>query len=192
LEEQKNIIPQNPQSMDIIKVYDKEFALSITPAQIQNAVAKIAEDMNRDLAGENPIFLSILNGSFMFTSDLLKKIRMDCQVSFIKFSSYEGVSSAKRVKKLIGIDDDVTGRSLVVLEDIIDTGNTIRAIVKELKLLKAKQIKIATLFLKPAMYQGNIQLDYVGLEMPNDFIVGYGLDYNQLGRNYEGIYKIIQ
>ncbi len=178
--------------MDRIRLHDKEFALSITPAQIQNAVAKIAEDLNRDLIGENPIFLSILNGSFMFTSDLLKKIRMDCQISFIKFSSYEGISSAKRVKKLIGIDDDVTGRSLVVLEDIVDTGNTIRAVVKELKLLKARQIKIATLFLKPAMYRGNIKPDYVGLEIPNDFIVGYGLDYNQLGRNYEGIYKIIQ
>ena len=178
--------------MDRIKLNDKEFVLSITPAQIQIAVAKIAEDITRDLAGQNPIFLSILNGSFMFTSDLLKKIRMDCQVSFIKFSSYEGVSSTKRVKKLIGIDDDVTGRSLVVLEDIIDTGNTIRAVVKELKLLKARDIKIAALFLKPTTYQGNIHPDYVGLEIPNDFIVGYGLDYNKLGRNYEGIYKIIQ
>ncbi len=178
--------------MDRIKLFDKEFALSITPAQIQNAVSKIAEEINRDLAGKNPIFLSILNGSFMFTSDLLKKIRMDCQVSFIKFSSYEGTSSARRVKKLIGLDEDITGRSLVILEDIIDTGNTIVSVVNVLKPMNPKQIKIATLFLKPAIYQENIHLDYVGLEIPNDFIVGYGLDYNQLGRNYEGIYKIIQ
>ena len=178
--------------MDRIKLFDKEFALSINPAQIQNAVSEIAEGINRDLAGENPIFLSILNGSFMFTSDLLKKIRMDCQVSFVKFSSYEGVSSSRRVKKLIGLDEDITGRSLVIVEDIIDTGNTIEYVVKELKLLKPKQIKIAALFLKPGTYNGDIHPDYVGLEIPNDFIVGYGLDYNQLGRNYEGVYKIIQ
>jgi len=178
--------------MDRIKLFDKEFALSINPAQIQNAVSKIAEDINRDLAGENPIFLSILNGSFMFTSDLLKKIRMDCQVSFMKFSSYEAISSTRRVKKLIGLDEDITGRSLVIVEDIIDSGNTIECVVKELKLLKPKKIKIATLFLKPGTYNGDIHLDYVGLEIPNDFIVGYGLDYNQLGRNFEGVYKIIQ
>ncbi len=178
--------------MDRIRLFDKEFALSINPARIQNAVSKIAEEINRDLTGENPIFLSILNGSFMFTSDLLKKIRMDCQVSFIKFSSYEAISSTRRVKKLIGLDEDIKGRSLVLLEDIIDTGNTIVSVVNELKPMKPKQIKIATLFLKPGTYNGDINPDYVGLEIPNDFIVGYGLDYNQLGRNYEGVYKIIQ
>ena len=185
-------MPQSPQSLDRIKLHDKEFALSITPALIQNAVEKIAADINRDLAGEIPIFLSILNGSFMFTSDLLRKVRMDCQVSFIKLSSYKGVSSEKRVRKLIGIEEDVTGRSLVVLEDIVDTGNTIKAVIKELEFLNPKHIKIATLFLKPGIYDGSIDLDYVGMEIPDDFIVGYGLDYNQLGRNYEGVYKIVQ
>ena len=177
--------------MDKIKLYDKEFILSITPEQIQEAVSGIAERINHDLAGENPIFLSILNGSFMFTSDLLKKIQMNCQVSFMKLSSYKGESTTGIVNELIGINENITGRSIVIIEDIVDTGTTLESIIRELKTMGPGQIKVATLLFKPEAFTGNITIDYVGLEIPNDFIVGYGLDYNELGRNYEGIYKII-
>ncbi len=177
--------------MDKIKLHDKEFSISITPGQIQEAVSRIAGCINRDLAGENPLFLSILNGSFMFTSDLLKKVNINCQVSFMKLSSYRGDASTGVVTELIGLGENINGRSVVIIEDIVDTGTTLVNIISQLKLLNPKQIKIATLLLKPAAFSGNIHLDYVGLEIPNDFIVGYGLDYNQLGRNYEGIYKIV-
>ena len=177
--------------MDKIKLYDKEFILSITPEQIQEAVSGIAERINHDLAGETPIFLSILNGSFMFTSDLIKQIRMNCQISFMKLSSYTDESSTGIVNELIGINEDINGKSIVIVEDIVDTGTTLESIIRELKTMGPRQIKVATLLFKPEAFTGNITIDYIGLEIPNDFIVGYGLDYNRLGRNYEGIYKII-
>ncbi len=177
--------------MDRIKLHDKEFILSITPSQIQEAVSKIAAGINTELAGETPLFLSILNGSFMFTSDLLKKITLNCQVSFLKLSSYQKDTSTGKVSELIGLDEDVSGRTLVITDDIVDTGLTIENVIEQLKPSEPKMIKIATLLLKPGIFSGNIKLDYVGLEIPDDFVVGYGLDYNQLGRNFEGIYKII-
>lgn len=178
--------------MDKIRLHDKEFSLSITPGQIREVVERIAADINHDMAGEIPIFLSILNGSFMFTSDLLKKIDMDCQVSFIKLSSYNGENSSGVIKELIGLNENIEGRTVIIIEDIVDTGNTLKGIVKQLNFNKPKQIKIATLLLKPEVFTGSMHLDYVGLEIPNDFIVGYGLDYNELGRNFEGIYKIVR
>ena len=177
--------------METVKLHDKEFRLSITPTQILDAVCKIADKINHDLAGENPLFISILNGSFMFTSDLLKKIRIDCQVSFLKLSSYHGTSSTGKVTELIGLNDDIAGRTVVIVEDIVDTGKTLECIIDQLNRHKPKQIKIATLLLKPGTFNGNTNLDYVGIEIANDFIVGYGLDYNEQGRNFEGIYKII-
>jgi hypoxanthine phosphoribosyltransferase len=177
--------------METIKLQDKEFRLSITPSQIQDAVGKIADKINHDLKGENPIFISILNGSFMFTSDLLKKIKIECQVSFLKLSSYHGTSSTGKVSELIGLNDDISGRTVVIVEDIVDTGTTLECIIDQFKMHNPKQIRIATLLLKPGTFNGTTKLDYVGIEIPNDFIVGYGLDYNNQGRNFEGIYKII-
>jgi hypoxanthine phosphoribosyltransferase len=177
--------------METIKLHDKEFRLSISASQIMDAVQKIADAINNDLAGENPLFISILNGSFMFTSDLLKKIRIDCQVSFLKLSSYHGTASSGKVSELIGLNEDITGKTIVIVEDIVDTGTTLECIIRQLEQHNPKQIKIATLLLKPGTFNGNTKLDYVGLEIPNDFIVGYGLDYNDQGRNFEGIYKII-
>ncbi len=177
--------------MDKVKLHDKEFGISITPVQIKNAVSAIAARMNQDLKGKDPLFLSILNGSFMFTADLLKMIDINCSVSFVKLSSYRGKSSTGRVKELIGLNEDISGRTVVILEDIVDTGTTLQSIVSQLKQQNPRQVKIATLLLKPDAFSGDIHLDYVGIEIPNDFIVGYGLDYNQLGRNLEGIYKIL-
>lgn len=184
-------MPDGFKLTDRIKLQDKEFRLAITPSQINEAVSKISDNINNDLAGENPLFLSILNGSFMFTSDLMKRIRMNCQVSFLKLSSYKGSSSTGTVNELIGFNEDIKGRSVVILEDVIDTGITIEIILNQLKPREPKQIKIATLLLKPGTFKKNIHLDYVGIEIPDDFIVGYGLDYMQLGRNLAGIYKIV-
>lgn len=184
-------MPQCLLLMDLIKLHDKEFKLSISPEQINEAVSKIAENLNRDFAGETPLFLSILNGSFMFTADLLKKIKMNCHVSFVKLSSYHGSASTGKVTELIGLSEGIKGRSVVIVEDIVDTGTTLECLVNQLKLHSPKQVKIATLLLKPEAFSGIVHLDYVGIEIPNDFIVGYGLDYNELGRNLEGIYKIV-
>jgi hypoxanthine phosphoribosyltransferase len=177
--------------MDKIILHDREFVLTISSSRIQAAVTRIASSLNRDMKGENPLFLSILNGSFMFTSDLLKKIGMNCQVSFVKLSSYRDGSSTGTVKELIGLNEDVRGKTVIVLEDIVDTGTTLESIAGQLKLLFPHQVKFATLLFKPAVFIGNIAPDYVGLEVPNDFIVGYGLDYNGLGRNFEDIYRMI-
>lgn len=177
--------------MDIIKLFDKEFSLSIHPSQIQQAIAKIAGKINTDLEGKNPVFISVLNGSFMFTADLMKKVKLNCQVSFLKLSSYHGSESTGKVNELIGLNEDISGRHVVIVEDIVDTGTTLESLITQLEKHKPKQIKVATLLLKPGKFKGNIHLDYIGIEIPDDFIVGYGLDYNQQGRNLEGIYKIL-
>ncbi|TVR68273.1 MAG: hypoxanthine phosphoribosyltransferase [Marinilabiliales bacterium] len=177
--------------MEKIRLHDKEFTIFLSPAKIQDAVSEMAAKINNDLAGKNPLFLGILNGSFMFTADLLKKIDIDCSVSFIKLASYCGDRTTGTVKELIGLDEDLDGRSVVILEDIVDTGTTLQSLVARLWKMKPLEVRIATLLLKPGAFSGGVHLDYVGLEIPNDFIVGYGLDYDQLGRNFEGIYKVL-
>ncbi len=174
-----------------IKLHDREFILSITASQIQDAVARVASAINRDMAGEDLLFISILNGAFMFTADLLKRIGMNCQVTFVKLSSYRDASSTGIIKELIGLNEDIRGRSVIVVEDIVDTGATLGRIMDQLTIHNPKQIRVATLLLKPDVFKGKIPVDYVGLEVPNAFIVGYGLDYNGLGRNLEGIYEIV-
>lgn len=176
--------------MNIIKLHDKKFRILFTPAQIEEAVDGIAVKLNKDLAGEEPVFISVLNGSFMFTSDLLKRIRLNCSVSFLKLASYMETASTGNITELIGLNENLTGKVVVILEDIVDTGTTLKYLVAQLSRQGPKSIKVATLLLKPEAFKGDIDIDYVGLEIPNDFIVGYGLDYNQLGRNYGSIYKI--
>jgi hypoxanthine phosphoribosyltransferase len=174
-----------------ITLHDREFILSITPSQIREAVTRVASEINRDMAGEDLLFISILNGAFMFTADLLRSIGMNCQVTFVKLSSYRGASSTGIIKELIGLNEDIRGRPVIVVEDIVDTGATLSRIMDQLTFHNPGQIRVATLLLKPAVFDGKIPVDYVGLEVPNDFIVGYGLDYNGLGRNLEGIYRIV-
>jgi hypoxanthine phosphoribosyltransferase len=139
-----------------------------------------------------PVFLSILNGSFMFTSDLMKYIQFNCSLSFIKVNSYDGLSSKGRVKELIGINHDLTGKTVIILEDIVDTGTTMEYLIDTISKHNPAQLKIATMLFKPDAYRKSIKLDYTGIEVPNDFIAGYGLDYNGLGRNYPEIYKLIK
>lgn len=176
--------------MKKVKIIDKWFEVSITSIEIQKAIINMATKMNNDFKGKEIVFVCILNGAFMFASDLLKEINLNCTITFLKLSSYEGTSSSGKIKKLIGINEDLKVKTVVVLEDIVDTGTTIENIVSQLKENNAKEIKVATLLFKPNAYKGNIKIDYAGLEMPNDFIIGYGLDYNGYGRNLKEIYTL--
>src|ERR1051326_1310629 len=171
-----------------VTIHDKKFTKYISSAKIQKAISKIAGQINKDVKNEKPIFLSVLNGSFLFTADLLKKIKIECEVSFTKISSYLGTQSTGNVNTLIGINEDLNGRTVIILEDIVDSGNTLEKIISELQKHNAKKIIVAALFFKPDAYKKKIKLDYIGIEMPNDFLIGYGLDYDGLGRNLSDIY----
>lgn len=177
--------------MSTVVLHDKKFKICMTAAQIDNAVAKVAEKINTDLKDVDvPIFLSILNGSFMFTADLMRKIEVKSDVVFVKLASYQGTESTGEVKQIVGLTKGVEGKTVVVVEDIVETGNTIEEIHKILKDAGAANIKICTLLYKPDAYKKDIPIDYAALQIPNDFIVGYGLDYNQLGRQYKDIYVL--
>jgi adenylate kinase len=171
-----------------IKLHDKEFELTIPTKRIQDAVQDMADEMNAQLLGKDVIFVAILNGAFMFASDLFKRIEFDAHISFIKFASYEGTKSTGNVKKLIGLNEDLTGKTVVILEDIIDSGITMEKIVDQIQELGPKEIRIASLLVKPDAFMRNYTIDYIGMEIPDDFIVGYGLDYDGLGRNLTAIY----
>ena len=171
-----------------VLIHGKRFEKIISTKQIQKAVESIAAKINKDFKNKKPIFVSVLNGSFLFTADLLRKIKSECEVSFIKVSSYSGTKSKGKVKRLIGLNENLKGRTIIVIEDIVDSGNTIENIMVELKKHKPEEIRIATLFFKPDAYKKKIKIDYIGMKMSNDFIVGYGLDYDGLGRNLEDVY----
>ncbi|HSH50353.1 MAG TPA: hypoxanthine phosphoribosyltransferase [Bacteroidales bacterium] len=177
--------------MKQIKLKDKVFKVSIPSDKIQQSVTEIAHKINQDYKNKNiPLFISVLNGSFMFTADLLKQIYFDCEITFLKLSSYQGTSTTGNVTQLIGINEKISGRDIIVLEDIVDTGITLEQIVKELNKFGANSVKITTLLLKPEAYDKDIVIDYVGMAIPNDFIIGYGLDYDGLGRNLPDIYTL--
>jgi len=178
--------------MHTITVKDKIFSPFITASEIDHAINKIAVKMNEDLVGKNPLFLIVLNGAFMFAADLVKKLNFPCELSFIKLASYSGTKSCEKVRELIGLNEDLTGRTIVVIEDIIDTGITLGDLMETVKSKNAVEVKLAALLFKPKAFQKSYPIDYVGLEIPNDFIVGYGLDYDGYGRNYPDIYKIVE
>ena len=178
--------------MKEVQVLDKKFKVSIPEEEIQNAIKKMAGKMNEDLKGKDVIFLGILNGCFLFAADLFKNIDVPCQVTFLKLASYQGTSSTGNVKRLIGINEDIENKTVIILEDIIDTGNTLESIIKQLRGYEPKEIKVATLLYKPEANQKDLKIDYVGIEIPNAFIVGYGLDYDGYGRNLRDIYTITE
>jgi hypoxanthine phosphoribosyltransferase len=177
--------------MKTVKILDKEFSLSIKEEDILKAVDVMAEKLNSDMAGKNPLFIVILNGAFMIASDLFKRLTIPCEISFVKLSSYEGTQTTANVKTLIGLNDEIKGRNIIILEDIVDTGHTVEDILESLKPLAPADVKFATMLFKPNAYLKNIPIDYIGIEIPNDFIVGYGLDYDGYGRNLADIYKIV-
>lgn len=177
--------------MKTIKIKDKEFSVSIPEEKIQEAVKNVAERINWDLAGKDPLFLVVLNGAFMFAADLMKYVTIPSEITFIKLSSYQGTTSTGVVKEIFGLNESVEGRTVVVVEDIVDTGFTMERIINSLKEKQAAEIRVATFFLKPDSLQRDIELNYVAMEIPNDFIVGYGLDYDGYGRNLKEIYTLI-
>ncbi len=178
--------------MGLIKLHDKYFKTFITNDKIEASIAEVAKKINNDFKEcEPPIFLSVLNGSFMFTASLMKEIDFTAEISFVKLSSYEGTCTTGEVKRLIGIDSEkIKGRDIIIIEDIVDTGVTIVELHKILTEAEAASIKICTLLLKPKSYDKEVKIDYAAMEIPNDFIVGFGLDYNELGRNYKDIYVL--
>ena len=176
--------------MNEITVLDREFSVYITEDEIQSRITALAEKINEDLKGQDVLFFGVLNGVFLFAADIFRQINLDCQVSFIKLASYDGTSSTGKIKELIGWNEDITGKTVVVLEDIVDTGATLERVIGELKLRKAADVKICTLLFKPEAYTKDIPVDYIGFEIPNNFVVGYGLDYDGYGRNLRAIYKL--
>ncbi len=178
--------------MKEVQLYDRRFAVSIKAQQIELAVQQVADKINADYQGKKPLFLVVLNGAFMFASDLLKKITIECEISFVKLSSYSGTKSTHIVRELIGLDEALTNRYVIIVEDIIDTGITMENTIQKLMHLQAADVKIATLLFKPKSFRKNYAIDYIGMEIPNGFIVGYGLDYDGLGRNLPDIYKVIE
>ena len=178
--------------MSTIQIKDKSFTTFLPEEKILKEVARVADEINRDLDGKQPLFLSVLNGSFMFTSDLMKNITIPCEISFVKLASYQGTDTTGKVKELIGLNSDIKGRTVVVVEDIVDTGHTMVQMLETLREKGPADIRVATLLVKPGKLEVDLNLDYVAISIPDDFIVGYGLDYDQLGRNYRDIYTIVK
>jgi len=178
--------------MNVIRLHDKYFKPFISAKKIEAAVDSMVSEIANDLGDEIPVFVGILNGSFMFASDFVKKYPKPCEVTFIKLASYEGVKSSEDIQRLIGLTQDLTGRTVIILEDIIDTGKTLAEVHRIFKNEKVKTLKIATLFYKPEAYKKDFKLHYVGIKIPNKFIVGYGLDYDNLGRDLPEVYQIKQ
>ncbi len=177
--------------MKRIKLADKEFELSITSGQIEKAIWQMALQMETDLKDKNPLMICILNGSFMFAAELMKKLTVPCQISFLKLASYQGEKSSGNLKELIGLNESLKNRTIVILEDIVDTGITIESTIQQIAAHDPAEIKVATLLFKPDACLKQVKLDYVGLSIPNDFIVGFGLDYLGYGRNLPDIYTVI-
>ena len=177
--------------MERIQLHDKFFKPFIPNSRSEEAIDKVAEKLNNDYCDKDePIFLSVLNGSFMFTAALMGRLKFNCEISFVKLASYTGTESTGCISKLIGLSDRVKGRKVVIIEDIVDSGNTIEELVRLLNEIGVAEIKICTLFLKPKAYKKDIPIDYPAMEIGNEFIVGFGLDYDQLGRQYKDIYII--
>ncbi len=173
-----------------IKLHDKYFIPFISAQEIDFAINTMATQIEADFPDDTPVFIGVLNGAFMVVADFMKHYKKPCEVSFIKLASYEGTISTNEIKQLIGLNQDLTGRTVVLIEDIVDTGNTIEELKILFKKQNVKHFKIATLFFKPEAYKKDIKIDYIGIRIPNKFIVGYGLDYDGLGRNLAEVYQL--
>ena len=172
--------------MDIVKIKDKTFRTFISK------VKAVAEKLNKDMAGKNPLFLAVLNGSFIFAADLMRYLTIPSEISFVKLASYQGTTSVGKVKELIGINQELKGRTVVIVEDIVDTGNTMKQMLATLESYEPESLHICTLLVKPGKLQVPLNIEYPAMEIPNDFIVGYGLDYDQQGRNLRDIYTVVE
>ncbi|HEX5653766.1 MAG TPA: hypoxanthine phosphoribosyltransferase [Chitinophagaceae bacterium] len=177
--------------MSIIQVHDKSFGPYLEEATIQKRIKELAAEINNDYAGKRPLFIAILNGSFMFASDLFKSLDIQAELCFIKLASYKGMKSSGNVVTSIGLDDDIFGKDVIIVEDIVDTGKTLHRFLPKLMHQQPKSLKIVTLLHKSEATEYPLKLDYIGFDIPNKFVVGYGLDYDGLGRNFREIYQLV-
>ncbi len=177
--------------MSRVTIKDKTFETSISAAEIQEHVKDLAERINHDFEGKNPLFLAVLNGSFIFAADLMRELTIPCEISFVKLASYQGITSTGKVHEVLGINEDLTNRHVVIVEDIVDTGRTMKQMVESLGTRNPASVSICTLFVKPEKLQEHLDIKYAAFSIPNDFIVGYGLDYDQQGRNLKEIYSLV-
>jgi hypoxanthine phosphoribosyltransferase len=174
--------------MDEIVIGNKKFTLSVSSHEIQTAIRRLADSINKDFHGTEIYFIAILDGAFVFASELIKHISLSCKISFVKLKSYEGMKSTGNVQELIGLNEDMKDKTVIILEDIVDTGRTLQNVYEKIAGQHPLTVKVATMFFKRAAYRGNLTIDYAGLEIPNRFVVGFGLDYNGLGRNLTQLY----
>ena len=180
------------QTMGIVKIKDKTFKTSIPEAEILKKVQAVADRLNEDYADKCPVFLAVLNGSFIFAADLMRAVTIPSEISFVKYASYVGTSSTGNMKTLMGINQDLEGRHVVIVEDIVDSGHTMAHMIENLKQKHPASIEICSLLVKPGNLKVDLDIKYTVMEIPNDFIVGYGLDYDQEGRNLRDIYTIVE
>jgi len=173
-----------------MQLHDKEFEPFITEAELQAKITEIANQINTDYRGGEVHFVSILNGAFMFTADLLKHITVPSYIHFLKVRSYEGTQSTGAISSIIGLTDSLEGKQVIVVEDIVDTGATMQHVYKEVSKMNPESLKVASLLLKPEAYRGDVKIDYLCFSIPNKFVVGYGLDYDGLGRNFKDLYQL--
>ncbi len=176
--------------MSIVKIKDKMFETSIPEAEIKSRVKALAEQISRDMEGRNPLLLAVLNGSFIFAADLMREMTIPCEISFVKLASYEGTTSTGKIKEVIGINEDLTNRTVIIVEDIVESGLTMKRMIESLGTRNPESVHICTLLLKPERLKTQLDIEYVAFNIPNDFILGYGLDYDQQGRNLKDIYTI--
>lgn len=177
--------------MKTVKLKDKTFKLFIPESELFERIQKVADRLNSDMKDKNPLLLAVLNGSFMFAADLMRRLTIPCEISFVKLASYQGTTSTGKIKEVIGINEDLTDRTVVIVEDIVESGLTIKRMIESLGTRNPKSVHVCTLFQKPELLKENIKVDYVTIPIPNDFIVGYGLDYDQQGRQLRDVYTLV-
>ena len=178
--------------MSIVKIKDKTFETSISAEEIAKRVKELGQQLSKDFEGKNPLFLAVLNGSFIFAADLMREITIPCEISFVKLASYQGTTSTGKIQEVIGINEDLSGRTIVIVEDIVESGQTMKQMVESLGTRNPESVHICTLFFKPDKLKEELTLDYVAFRIPDDFIVGYGLDYDGLGRELKDVYTIVE
>ena len=178
--------------MNRITVKDKTFEVSMTEAQIKARVKELAQKISRDMEGKNPLLLPVLNGAFIFAADLMREMTIPCEVSFVKLASYQGTTSTGTIHEVLGINEDLSGRHIIIVEDIVESGLTIKRMVEQLGTRGPASVSICTLFFKPERLKEDLHLDYVAFKIPNDFILGYGLDYDQQARGLKDLYTLVE
>ena len=178
--------------MATIKIHDKTFSTTYTEADILKKVKAVADRINHDMEGKNPLFLAVLNGSFIFAADLMRYITIPCEISFVKLASYQGIMSTGKIKEVIGINEDLAGRTVIIVEDIVESGQTMKRMIDSLGTRGPASVHICSLLIKPEKLEVDLNIEYAAMEIPNDFIVGYGLDYDRQGRNLRDIYTLVE